>query len=58
MKGGRPKSLSDPLAVPKAQQELRRRGHDEATIRRITFDNPLRFLSQSGRFGVARGTTP
>ena len=45
---------SDPLAVPKAQLEMRRRGHDEALIRRISFDNPRTFLSQSGRF-VADG---
>lgn len=41
---------SDPLAVPKCVLEMRRRGHEEGTIRRICYDNPARFLSQSGRF--------
>jgi predicted metal-dependent TIM-barrel fold hydrolase len=43
---------SDPLAVPKAQQEMRRRGHCEETIRTISFDNPRKFLGQSGKFRV------
>jgi predicted metal-dependent TIM-barrel fold hydrolase len=41
---------SDPLAVPELIFELRKRGHDEATIRRIVFDNPLAFFSQCRRF--------
>lgn len=45
---------SDPLAVPKAQIEMRRRGHAESTIRRISFENPIAFLSQSGKFEVGR----
>ncbi len=44
---------SDPLAVPKAQVEMRSRGHAEATVKRISFDNPFAFLSQSGRFRVS-----
>ena len=43
---------SDPLAVPKCREEMRRRGHTAETIRRISFDNPRTFLSQSGRFAV------
>jgi len=43
---------SDPLAVPKAQAEMRRRRHAESLIRKVTFDNPLAFLSQSGRFSA------
>lgn len=43
---------SDPLAVPKARLEMRRRGHGEETIRRISFENPQTFLSQSGKFSV------
>jgi len=43
---------SDPLAVPKAQLEMRRRGHAEETVRQISFENPQAFLSQSGRFSV------
>jgi predicted metal-dependent TIM-barrel fold hydrolase len=41
---------SDPLAVPKALLELRRRGHPEETLRKVSFDNPLAFLNQSGKF--------
>jgi predicted metal-dependent TIM-barrel fold hydrolase len=41
---------SDPLAVPKCQQELRARGHVEDMIRKVSYDNPLGFLSQSGKF--------
>lgn len=44
---------SDPLAVPKARVEMRNRGHLEDEVRRISFDNPFRFLSQSGRFRVS-----
>ena len=44
---------SDPLAVPKCQIELRGRGHTEDLIRKISFDNPVRFLGQSGRFRIA-----
>lgn len=41
---------SDPLAVPKAQQEMRTRGHPDTTIDQITFANPVTFLSQSEHF--------
>jgi hypothetical protein len=41
---------SDPLAVPKARLELARRGHSPELIDRVTFDNPVRFLSQSPKF--------
>ena len=41
---------SDPLAVPKAQREMRRRGHGAADIARISFGNPLTFLGQSPKF--------
>ena len=43
---------SDPLAVPKAQQEMARRGHDQATIHKVSFDNPRTFLDQGGKFTV------
>lgn len=42
----------DPLAVPRCQLEMKRRGHTPETIETISFHNPLRFLSQSGRFRV------
>lgn len=41
---------SDPLAVAEFIAAMRRRGHPESLIRRIVYDNPLRFMSQSRRF--------
>lgn len=43
---------SDPLAVPKARIELKRRGHSVATIDKVTLNNPKTFLSQSANFDV------
>jgi len=43
---------SDPLAVPKARIEMKRRGHSPATIDKVTLENPKTFLGQSGRFLV------
>lgn len=43
---------SDPLAVPKCRVELASRGHSETLINQISFDNPLAFLSQSGKFSI------
>lgn len=41
---------SDPLAVPELIFEMRRRGHEEATIRRVVYENPLAFFGQCPRF--------
>jgi predicted metal-dependent TIM-barrel fold hydrolase len=41
---------SDPLAVPELIFELRARGHDEALIRKVVYENPLSFFSQCSRF--------
>jgi len=41
---------SDPLAVPKAAIEMRRRGYDDAAIDKLVFTNPYMFLNQSGKF--------
>jgi uncharacterized protein len=41
---------SDPLAVPELILEMRRRGHPEAVIRQIVYDNPLAFFRQSARW--------
>lgn len=41
---------SDPLAVPKARMEMRRRGHSASTIDQVTLNNPQQFLSQSPNF--------
>lgn len=46
---------SEPLAVPKFIAEMRRRRHDEAFIRRVVFDNPVEFLSQSPKFDLPAG---
>jgi len=34
--------------------EMRRRGHSEAAIRKVVFENPLEFLMQSGKFELPR----
>lgn len=44
---------SDPLAVPKCQVEMASRGHTNELIQKISYDNPLEFLSQSGKFKVS-----
>ena len=41
---------SNPTAVPDFVQEMRRRGHSEAKIRKIVYGNPLEFFRQSKRF--------
>ncbi|ADV63370.1 TatD-related deoxyribonuclease [Isosphaera pallida ATCC 43644] len=41
---------SDPLAVPEFIYEMKRRGHNEATIRTVVYDNPLSFFRQCRRF--------
>jgi predicted metal-dependent TIM-barrel fold hydrolase len=40
---------SDPLMVPHTVEELRARGASEKNIRRLVWDNPVAFFSQSGR---------
>ncbi len=43
---------SDPLAVPKCRLELASRGHTPELIDTVSFENPKKFLSQSGKFIV------
>lgn len=43
---------SDPLSVPKTVQEMRRRGFEEADIKRLVWDNPVAFFGQSGRLNL------
>ena len=43
---------SDPLAVPKARIEMAKRNHSRETIEKISFTNPLTFLSQSEKFCI------
>lgn len=41
---------SNPLAVPEMIQEMKRRGHSEAAIRKVVYENPLEFFQQSNRW--------
>jgi len=41
---------SKPTAVPDFILEMRRRGHSESLIRRVVYENPLAFFSQSRGF--------
>lgn len=41
---------SKPTAVPDFILEMRRRGHPESLIRKVVYDNPLQFFSQSQHF--------
>ncbi len=41
---------SKPTAVPDFIMEMRRRGHPESLIKKIVYDNPLEFFSQSKNF--------
>ncbi|UCF15492.1 MAG: TatD family hydrolase [Phycisphaerales bacterium] len=47
---------SDPLAVPKLRFEMQQRGHGAELIEKITYRNPIEFLSQSEKFlyGIER----
>lgn len=41
---------SNPLAVPDFIQEMRHRGYPESKIKKIVYDNPIEFFSQSRNF--------
>ncbi len=41
---------SKPTAIPDLIFELRRRGHSEALIRKVTYENPIEFFSKSRNF--------
>jgi uncharacterized protein len=43
---------SDAIAVPRFIAEMRRRRHSDELIRRVVFENPVRFLSQSPKFRI------
>jgi len=43
---------SDPLAVPKAVLEMKRRGEGERAVNRVVFENPCTFLRQCPKFKV------
>ena len=42
--------VSDPLAVPKAALEMKKRRHHAAAIEKVVYDNPRRFMGQSRNF--------
>jgi predicted metal-dependent TIM-barrel fold hydrolase len=42
--------ISDPLAVPKAVVEMRKRGHAQDVIDKVVYQNPYEFMSQSPKF--------
>jgi predicted metal-dependent TIM-barrel fold hydrolase len=44
--------VSDPLAVPKAALEMKKRGYLAKAIENVVFHNPRRFLSQNRKFSV------
>ena len=43
---------SDALSVPRVVVEMRKRGYTSEQIRRVVWDNPVAFYSQSGRLKV------
>jgi predicted metal-dependent TIM-barrel fold hydrolase len=46
---------SDPLAIPRFVQEMRRRRHPERLIKQVVWENPVGFLRQSPKFTVPAG---
>jgi uncharacterized protein len=42
--------VSDPLAVPKTMQQMRKRGWTDAMIAKVAWENPRAFMGQSPRF--------
>ena len=45
--------ISDPLSVPKAALEMRKRGYDDGFIDKIVYKNPVQFMSQSEKFKLS-----
>jgi predicted metal-dependent TIM-barrel fold hydrolase len=41
---------SKPTAIPDLIMELKKRGHPRELIRRVVYENPLEFFSQSPQF--------
>ena len=44
---------SEPIAVPRFAQEMRRRGHSKQEVNKIVLENPMRFLGQSPKFKLS-----
>jgi uncharacterized protein len=49
---------SVPVAVPQFIMEMRRRKHSEETIRKVVYENPIAFLSQSPKFRISPANAP
>jgi len=47
--------ISVPLAVPRAAQEMKRRGCNSRQIDKVIYQNPIEFMSQSPRFNTPEG---
>ncbi len=50
--------VSDPLAVPKTAELMRRGGISEADIRKVTYDNPLAAYGRAARSMSRTGSIP
>ncbi len=48
--------VSNPMAVPRAVLEMKRRGWDAGRIRKVVLENPAAFMSQSRHFHTGIGT--
>ena len=49
---------SKPTAVPDFILEMRKRGHAESLIRRVVYENPIAFFSQSRGFNFTPPEIP
>jgi predicted metal-dependent TIM-barrel fold hydrolase len=48
---------SKPTAIPDLIMELKRRGHSRELIRRVVYENPCKFFSQSKNFKAPLGSS-
>ena len=49
---------SNPMATPDFIRTLRARGHDEMTIHKLVYQNPLRFFSQARNYNFKKAPIP
>lgn len=50
--------VSDPLSLPKVAEYMANDGHGEEAIRKIVFDNAMKFYKQSGKFDPKLDLSP
>ena len=50
--------VSDPLKVPKTGSCMKAAGFDDETIRKVLFENPIRFYEPSGKISLEEVTRP